>query len=443
MTSNQNSPVTKPGATKSPLFFGWYVVAAVTFIAFVNTGSRSSFGIFVIPMSEEFGWNRLTISSVAALGAIVGGAAQPFLGYAFDRVGARKVIVTSLVVVGLATAALGLTFNFIFLLLVFGFVTSISNSGAALARGALLARWFVRKRATVVSVGAVGTSAGSLLLVPFAMFLLQATGGNWRITWAALGLIILVLAVPLGFLFIRDDPSKVGLKPYGEHDPSEDAAADRSRHRRGPLEVDAWSESFRSPPIWQMSGAFFVCGFTTLIMSVHFVPYAIDIGVSPGLAATIFGIMMGLNVLGGLGSGMLADRFGRKNLLAAAYFIRGCGYIALLLAPSTLGLWLFAGFAGMSWIATVSLTNTLTADVYGLRALGTISGITFLCHQIGGLAGVLLGGFFYDLTGAYTLPFAIVGAMLFPAALSAFTINERKYSTRYDGRLVAVAGSGD
>ena len=443
MTSNQNSPVTKPGATKSPLFFGWYVVAAVTFIAFVNTGSRSSFGIFVIPMSEEFGWNRLTISSVAALGAIVGGAAQPFLGYAFDRVGARKVIVTSLVVVGLATAALGLTFNFIFLLLVFGFVTSISNSGAALARGALLARWFVRKRATVVSVGAVGTSAGSLLLVPFAMFLLQATGGNWRITWAALGLIILVLAVPLGFLFIRDDPSKVGLKPYGEHDPSEDAAADRFRHRRGPLEVDAWSESFRSPPIWQMSGAFFVCGFTTLIMSVHFVPYAIDIGVSPGLAATIFGVMMGLNVLGGLGSGMLADRFGRKNLLAAAYFIRGCGYIALLLAPSTLGLWLFAGFAGMSWIATVSLTNTLTADVYGLRALGTISGITFLCHQIGGLAGVLLGGFFYDLTGAYTLPFAIVGAMLFPAALSAFTINERKYSTRYDGRLVAVAGSGD
>ena len=443
MTSNQNSPVTKPGATKSPLFFGGYVVAAVTFIAFVNTGSRSSFGIFVIPMSEEFGWNRLTISSVAALGAIVGGAAQPFLGYAFDRVGARKVIVTSLVVVGLATAALGLTFNFIFLLLVFGFVTSISNSGAALARGALLARWFVRKRATVVSVGAVGTSAGSLLLVPFAMFLLQATGGNWRITWAALGLIILVLAVPLGFLFIRDDPSKVGLKPYGEHDPSEDAAADRSRHRRGPLEVDAWSESFRSPPIWQMSGAFFVCGFTTLIMSVHFVPYAIDIGVSPGLAATIFGVMMGLNVLGGLGSGMLADRFGRKNLLAAAYFIRGCGYIALLLAPSTLGLWLFAGFAGMSWIATVSLTNTLTADVYGLRALGTISGITFLCHQIGGLAGVLLGGFFYDLTGAYTLPFAIVGAMLFPAALSAFTINERKYSTRYDGRLVAVAGSGD
>jgi MFS family permease len=192
-----------------------------------------------------------------------------------------------------------------------------------------------------------------------------------------------------------------------------------------------------------MSGAFFVCGFTTLIMSVHFVPYAIDVGVSPNLAATIFGIMMGLNVLGGLGSGVLAERFGRKNVLAAAYFIRGCGYIALLLAPSTLGLWIFAAFGGMSWIATVSLTNTLTADVYGLRSLGTLTGITFFCHQIGGLAGVLLGGFFYDLTGSYTLPFAIVGSMLFPAALSAFTIKERKYSTRYRTGLATVADSGD
>ncbi len=126
------------------MYFGWYVVAAVTFIAFVNTGSRSSFGIFVIPMSEEFGWSRFTISVVAAIGAIVGGAAQPILGYVFDRVGARKVILTSLLTVGLATAALGLTFNFIFLLLVFGFVASISNSGAALARGALLSKWFIR-----------------------------------------------------------------------------------------------------------------------------------------------------------------------------------------------------------------------------------------------------------------------------------------------------------
>ena len=394
-------------------------------------------------MSEEFGWSRFTISIAAAIGAIVGGVAQPFLGYIFDHIGARKVILTSLVTVGLSTAALGFTFHFIFLLLMFGFIVSISNSGVALARGALLAKWFIRKRATVVSIGAVGTSAGSLVLVPLSMYLLQATGDNWRITWAALGLVILALAVPLGFLFIRDDPSKVGLRPYGEIAPSEQGASNQFTNQRGPLEVDKWSESFRSYPMWQMSGAFFVCGFTTLIMSVHFVPYAIGQGVSPGVAATIFGVLMGLNVAGGLGSGVLADMFGRKNLLACAYFIRGCGYIALLLVPSTTGLWLFAAFAGFSWIATVSLTNSLTADVYGLRALGTISGITFLCHQVGGLFGVLLGGYFYDLTGSYTLPFAIVGSTLFPASLAAFTINEVKYSTRYQPPLIATANAGN
>ena len=281
-----------PATPRSPLYFGWYVVAAVTFIAFVNTGTRSSFGIFVIPMSEEFGWNRFTISVAAAIGAIVGGVAQPFIGQVFDRLGARKVVLTSLLTLGLATAALSLTFNIIFLILVFGFVVSISNSGAALARGALLAKWFIRKRATVVSVSAVGTSAGGMVLVPFAMYLMQATGDNWRITWAALGLIVLVLAVPLAFLFIRDDPSKVGLQPYGLTGLIQDDADDQALDRRGPLEVDKWSESLRSAPIWQMSGAFFVCGLTTTIMSVHFVPYAIGLGISPGVAATIFGVMI-------------------------------------------------------------------------------------------------------------------------------------------------------
>jgi len=151
---------------------------------------------------------------------------------------------------------------------------------------------------------------------------------------------------------------------------------------------------------------------------------------------------MGLNVLGGLGAGVLADRFGRKNVLAAVYFTRGVGYVLLLLLPGSLGLWVFAIFAGFSWIASVPLTTSLTADVYGLRALATISGVSFLCHQVGSFVSILLAGFLYDLTGSYTLPFAIAGALLFPAALSAFSIRERKYSMRYLAQS-APAAAGD
>jgi MFS family permease len=429
------------------MYYGWYIVATALFIAFATTGARNAFGIFVIPMSDAFGWNRGTISLAASIGFLVNGLTQPFFGGIFDRQGGRKVILVSLVIVGLATVALSLTFHILFLVFMFGFVSSSALSGASLTNtGALLARWFRRKRATVVGLNAAGASLGSLLLVPFAMYLLQAT--NWRVTWVAMGLIILVLAVPLAFIFIRDDPRNLGLQPDGDPDPSDGGAKGTTPTKSGqsgPLETDQWRQCFRSLPIWQMSGSYFICGFTTAVLSVHFVPYAIDRGVSGSMAATIFGIMMGLNALGSIGAGMLSDRFNRKNLLALVYFCRGCAYILLLLLPGAQGLWAFAAIAGFSWIATAPLTTTLTADVYGLRALGAISGMSFVFHQVGGASSILLAGYLYDLTGSYTIPFAIAGALLFPAALSAFTIQERKYSMRYqrEPRHVGAIATGD
>ena len=283
-----------------------------------------------------------------------------------------------------------------------------------------------------------GASLGGLTLVPFGMFLLQAT--SWRVTWAALGLIILVLALPMVYFFIRNDPAEMGLQPDGDTD--DGSHDDPSRRQRGPIEVDEWVQSFRSWPMWQLSASYTVCGVTTGMISAHFVPYAIGQGSSGSLAAIIFGFMMALNVLGGLGAGLIGDRIGRKNLLAAVYALRGFAFIFLLLFPGATGLWVFAVLAGFSWIASVPLTNSLTADVYGLRSLATISGISFLCHQVGSFVSILAAGLLFDITGSYTLPFAIGGALLFPAAISAFSINERKYSSRYQTPL-ATAAAGD
>ena len=192
--------------------------------------------------------------------------------------------------------------------------------------------------------------------------------------------------------------------------------------------------------MWQLSASYVVCGITTGIISTHFVPFAIDRGVSSTMAATIFGVMMVLNVVGGLGAGMLSYRFRRKNILAFVYLLRGLAFVALLAIPSTWGLWAFAVAAGFSWVASVPLTASLTADVYGLRALGTINGISFLCHQIGSFVMILLGGGLYDVMESYTLPFAIAGSFLFPAAVVVFTIQEVKYSARYSVLPVAEAG---
>ncbi|MFQ6027761.1 MAG: MFS transporter [Dehalococcoidia bacterium] len=435
---------------KPRVYYGWYIVATFMFIALVTTGARNAFGIFIIPMSEEFGWNRGTISFAAALGAILTGVIQPFISRIFDATGGRKLILAGLIGIGVTTVLLSLTFHILFLVFMFGVVASFAVSGVSINNtSALLARWFRRRRATVMGLNAAGASLGGMIIVPFAMYLLQAT--NWRLTWVALGTLILVLAVPLAFVFTREFPASMGLRPDGDEEPTEDTAAGTTELRPGPLEADRWAQPFRSLPIWQMSLSYMICGSTTFMLSVHFVPYAMDRGVSPNLAATIFGVMLGLNVFGAVGAGLLADRFGRKNLLALVYLLRGSAYMVLLLPgllgltllSGNLGLWLFALVAGFSWWATLPLTSSLTADVYGVRTLGTVTGVSFFLHQIGGFGSVWLAGVLYDFTGSYTVPFLIAGSLLFPAALSAFTIKERKYSTRYQATPAAATASGD
>ena len=421
----------------SPIFFGWYIVATCFFIAFLTVGVRNAFGIFVIPMSEEFGWTRTTISLAAASGFLINGITQPFLGHLFDRIGGRRVIVVGLVLIGIFTLLLSLTFHILFMLVVFSFLLSTALSGPSLTNTmALISKWFKRRRATAISINTVGTSIGGLILVPFAMYFLQATG--WRMTWLILGLLILLLAVPLALLFIRENPEALGLLPDGDKEYQEQAEYEKREDRLGEFEVDHWIKSFRSAPMWQLSAAYVVCGVTTGMISTHFVPFAIERGISPGKAALIFGLMMGLNSLGGIGAGVLSDKFGRKNVLAAVYLLRGIGYVMLVCIPSSLGMWAFAIAAGFSWVASVPLTSALTADVYGLRVLATISGITFLCHQVGSFIMVLLAGVLFDLTGSYTLPFAIAGSLLFPAALAAYTIKEKRYSIRYRARKEEV-----
>ena len=428
--------------TKKPLYFGWYVCAATLFIGFVSIGARNSFGVFVIPMSEEFGWSRFTVSIAAALGVLVNGIIQPFIGQLFDRTGGRKVILTGLLVLGISTILLSLTFHILFLVFMFGFIASMAQAGPALSNtAALMSRWFKRRRATAISINSAALSLGGLIMVPFSMYLLQAT--SWRVAWIGLGIIVLT-SLPLAYFFIRERPSDMGLNPDGDPSPSGDRANPRRRELKGPLEVETWRESFKSAPIWQMASSYFVCGTTTFVLSVHFIPFAIeDRGISGTTAATIFGYMMGLNIIGALGAGLLADKIGgTKNWLALVYFMRGIAYIVLLTVDSVAGLWIFASIAGFSWVATLPLTSSLTADVYGFKAMGTISGITFMFHQFGGFGSVLLAGLLFDITGSYVLPFAIIGALLFPAAISAFSIKERKYSARYQ-IAVPTAAAGD
>ena len=432
--------MTPSNPARTGMFYGWFVVATCMFIAFLTMGTRNAFGAFVVPMEAEFEWNRTVVSWAAALGALLNGVTQPFMGYLFDRVGVRIVVIAGIFVVGVSTLLMAATGSIWYLIAVFGVVSAVGQSGTSLTNtGATLSKWFRRRRGLVIGLNASGMSLGGLVLVPFAAYMISLI--DWRLSWIILGVMILILGIPLAFMFLHDDPAKKGLTPDGDPEPAAGPSGSpgvASGPPPQPLFAENWRQAFRSFPIWQMSFSYFICGSTTFMLSVHFVPMAVEEGINPQTAALIFGLMSGLNALGATGAGWISDRIGgRKNWLAAVYFCRGTGYVILVLSlvvpgiPLIAGLLIFAFVAGLSWIATAPLTTSLTAEVYGLKSLATISGVAFLFHQLGGFSSVLLAGYLRDITGNYVLAFVIAAALLYPAAISAFTIRERRYSVRY------------
>ena len=427
-------------ARRSGIFYGWFIVAASFFVIMMTMGARNGIGVFVLPMSEEFSWSRSSISFAAALGILLNGVSQPILGHLYDRVGGRKLILIGATVIGITAFLLAFTFHIAYFIFVFGVVMAVAMSAGSITTGAVIvSKWFQRKRATAIGITAAGASVGGLILVPFTTYLIQLL--DWRYSWAILGTMIIVLVLPVAFFVLRNSPQDMGLLPDGDEAPS-GSGPRRPVRPPGPLEVDQWRHAFRSWPMWQLCATYFVCGFTTLIMAFHFVPNAVESGFSPATAATAFGVLSAMNTIGVLIVGPIADKMGNKSLLGMVYFFRGVGYILLLTLPGQWGLWVFAVVGGSSWIATVPLTTGLTADIYGLKKVGTLSGMVFLSHQIGGSIGIQFGGIMRDLTGSYTVPFAVAAGLLFFAAFMAMLIQERRYSVKYQPLLPAAAPAG-
>ena len=489
------------------IFYGYFVVAAGSFALFVSMGARNGLGVYIEPMEADRIWDtRTAISMVIGLGTLVNALTQPFLGALYDKYGGRIVISASLLVLGLSTLVLSvvgsygpefsipisinliffsyhlfdLTNSLLFLFIIYSLIMSTASSGVSLVTvHAMLSKWFYRKRGIMLSVATAGTSFGGLLLTPFAGFLILAA--NWRIAWIAMGIFVLLLALPLALIIMRDEPSEVGELPDGDESEEERAArlarggprsdvggdfvpgrvASINRQRAArpyepetPLQTSNWKDALRSAPFWQLSGAYFVCGVTTIIISAHYVPFAIDLGIHPGVAALAFGYMQGLNAVGVIVVGFLSDRFSRKNLLGTIYFIRFLAYVMLVVPgfammlwgfaiPPSIGIWGFATLAGLSWIATPPLTSSLTADIYGVRNIGTLNGLSTMSHQIGGSLSVVLAGILYDATGAYEFPFAIAGMFLLGATLASYAVNERRFSIRYQPPRPTTAAAGE
>ena len=417
----------RPAPPGSGLFYGWYVAGALFFAMFLSIGLRQGFGIFVETWQSEFGVGVAAISLAASIGWFVNGSSQVLMGWLLDRIGGRMVITVAALLLGASALLMAAADSVLHLIIISGRGMSMASAGLAGGPpGAVVVRWFQRKRGAAMSLLTSGGSIGGLVLVPFLTYLFLWT--NWRSAWRIGGGLVLVLGGPLLYLVLRDDPADLGLQSDGARSARSGPSAPLPA---GPLLTRHWSDAFRSAPMWQLSAAYWVCGVTTASISVHYVRWAAAEGITPATAALAFGLLSGINAVGVLLIGPLSDRVPRKVLLGAVYLIRGVAFLLLVVLPGSAALWGFAVVGGASWLATVPLTTSLAADVYGVRHLGTLAGLINFAHQVGGALAVYLFGLVFDAQGSYDFAFLACTATLAGAGLVSLSIGERRYSSRY------------
>ncbi|PYM65059.1 MAG: hypothetical protein DMD79_05345 [Candidatus Rokuibacteriota bacterium] len=402
-------------------FSGWWVAGAFAVMVFLSTGVRFAVGPFLKPMVADLGLDRASYSLVVALSLLLYGVFMPLLGGLAERLGARVVTVGGILVFALSVSATGLVRHLWQFALVYGVFVALGLAATGHVLGsAVVSRWFTRRRATALSLLGAASMAGMSLLVPVAMGLILAVG--WRAAYAVLGLGALVILLPIGLWVVRESPEAMGLLPDGlpvHAGTGTSASVERTDVR----------EAVRALPFWQLSGALFTCGFSMSLLSAHGVPMLTDHGYPPMLASGALGVLGASSFGFAMLLGAIADRFGRRPVLAWLYGTRALLFAAMFLVhQGPTALLAIAALGGASMAGTLAMTSALTADIFGRFSVGSVFGTVFLLHQAGAALGSWPGGLVFDLTGSYALAFALASVQLLVAAVVSLTVDERPRS---------------
>lgn len=391
----------------------WVVIAAGAVCVAVAMGMRQSFGIFLQPLGGDLGIGREAFGFAIALQNLLWGAAQPFVGAVADRWGAVRVTIVgaALYAAGLAVAAhaqgtAGLTAGFGVLV---GAALSMTTYVTVL--GAVGRVVPPQRRGLAFGLTAAAGSFGMFAVVPGVQGLIDGFG--WREA-----LVIMAISA-----------SALAVAAFGLRIPREDAAAPSAAsiaNAQGLPIGAAVKAASRHRGYWLLTAGFFVCGFHVTFIATHLPSYLSDNGMGTGVAALCLAFIGFFNILGSLSFGRWADRHSKKKVLAALYFARAIVLALFLIAPlSTASALLFSAGIGFLWLGTVAPTSGLCAQMFGVRALGTLYGFVFFSHQVGSFFGAWLGGLAYDALGSYDAVWLASVALGVVAAALHWPIDER------------------
>lgn len=373
-------------------------------ILMLALGTRQSFGLFLRPMTIDLGCGRAVFSFAIALQNLVWGLGMPIAGAIADRYGAGRVLVVGGLAYGLGLIAMAHSATPLDLNATTGLLIGVglACTGFGVVLG-VVARAFPPERRSF-AVGAAGAcgSLGQFAMLPTGQALISTYG--WFSALVVLGAIAFLI-IPLGAALA-----------------GRNAAAQESDQSIGAALIEAMGHR----GFWLLTASFFVCGFQTVFVMTHLPAYAVDRGLSATQGMTALATIGFFNIIGSYTAGALGGRHSKKLLLAWLYAVRAVAIAVYLAVPvSAAGTYIFAAVLGLTWLATVPLTNSLVGQIFGVKYLSTLFSIAFLGHQLGGFLGAWAGGAIFDATGSYQLVWLAAIALSVIAAVLCVPIDER------------------
>lgn len=365
-------------------YAGWRVAGAASLGVFVGFASLFvyTFGIFLKPLAEEFGWSRQAVSSAFGVAAMCIAVCSPLLGLALDRFGPVRVIAPCVAVFGLAFAALGAMrgsiWQFYALCAVLG---CVGNGTAHMAYSRAVATWFTSRRGLALAVMMCGGAIGALVLPALAQAMVDAIG--WRRTYAFLGLSVLAVGLPNVLSLIRERSHDAAGRPS-----SASGATVRS--------------AIATYPFWLLVIVLFISSIAQNGALAHLPALLSDRGVGSSGAAAALSAMGAASLLGRLSTGWFLDRYWAAYVSCTLLALAALG-VLLLASAQTFGQGVVAAsLIGFGMGGEADVTPYLLARYYGLRSFATLYGWTWTAYAIAGAVGPVLMGRAFDAQGSYS-----------------------------------------
>jgi MFS family permease len=396
--------------SRLPFFYGW-VIIAVTFVTMaIGVNARTSFSLFFPPIIDEFGWERGVTAGAFSFGFLVSAAVSPLIGRLMDRFGPRAVMElgTALMAAGLLFAPLTTQPWHLYLtigVLVGAGSICLGYSGQSL----FLPNWFHRRRGLAMGLGFAGVGLGSITLLPWVQHVIEQTG--WRTACTAMGILVLVVLVPINLL-LRKRPEDMGLRPDGDAAPTVSSAKPLSNVVDPEWAGTDWTlaRAMRTARFWWIALGYFGGLYIWYAVQVHQTKYLLDIGFSPSVAVWALGAVSLLGIPGQIALGHLSDRVGREWVWAASclgFAICFAALIALAHVQSLALVYLMVLAQGTLGYGLTSIMGAVVIEIFQGRHYGSIFGTIMIAALAGGAAGPWLTGVLHDLSGSYTIAFAI------------------------------------